>query len=104
MCGRFTRTADQKTIAQRFGVAKTTGEETASTPRYNIAPTQAVIVVNDDDPQLSNIDAILTDISPVVFDGDRAEYQMIRMDNGIRISHFILFVKDADGIWRLEFF
>jgi len=48
MCGRFTRTADQKTFAQRFGVAKTTDEETASTPRYNIAPTQTVIVVGDD--------------------------------------------------------
>lgn len=55
-------------------------------------------------PQLSHIDTILTDISPVAFDGERAEYQMIRIDNGIRISHFILFVKDADGIWRLKFF
>lgn len=55
-------------------------------------------------PQLSRIDTILTDISPVSFDGDRAEHQMIRIDNGIRISHFILFVKDADGIWRLKFF
>lgn len=55
-------------------------------------------------PQLGNIDRILTEISPVSFDGDRAEYQMIRVDDGIRISHFILFVKDADGIWRLKFF
>lgn len=55
-------------------------------------------------PQLSNIDRILTDISAVSFDGDRAEYQMIRVDNGVRISHFVLFVKDLDGIWRLKFF
>ena len=55
-------------------------------------------------PQLSNIDRILTDMSAVFFDSDRAEYQMIRIDSGIRISHFILFVKDADGIWRLKFF
>lgn len=55
-------------------------------------------------PQLSNIGRILTDISPVSFDGNRAEYQMVRIDNGIRISHFILFVKDGDGIWRLKFF
>jgi sugar lactone lactonase YvrE len=55
-------------------------------------------------PQLSNIDRILTDISPVSFDGDRAEYQMIRIDNGVRISHFVLFAKDLDGIWRLKFF
>lgn len=55
-------------------------------------------------PQLSNVDVILTDIGPVSFDGDRVEYQMIRIDHGIRISHFILFVKDRDGIWRLKFF
>lgn len=55
-------------------------------------------------PQLSHIDTILTNISAVSFDGERAEYQMIRIENGIRISHFILFVKDADGIWRLKFF
>jgi len=54
--------------------------------------------------QLSNIDTILTDISFVSLDGDRAEYQMIRIDNGVRISHFVLFVKDLDGIWRLRFF
>lgn len=55
-------------------------------------------------PQLSTIGTILKDISFVSLDGDRAEYQMIRTDSGIRISHFILFVKDADGIWRLRFF
>ncbi|PWB78676.1 MAG: hypothetical protein C3F08_08215 [Candidatus Methylomirabilota bacterium] len=54
--------------------------------------------------QLSNIDTILTDISFFSLDGDRAEYQMIRIDNGVRISHFVLFVKDLDGIWRLRFF
>ncbi len=55
-------------------------------------------------PQLSGIDTILTDITFVSLDNDRAEYQMIRMDNGVRISHFVLFVKDLDGIWRLKFF
>jgi len=55
-------------------------------------------------PQLSTIGTILKDISLVSLDGDRAEYQMIRIDNGVRISHFVLFVKDIDGIWRLRFF
>lgn len=55
-------------------------------------------------PQLSRINTILTDISFVSLDNDRAEYQMIRIDNGVRISHFVLLVKDLDGIWRLRFF
>lgn len=55
-------------------------------------------------PLLSAIDTILTDISFVSLDNDRAEYQMIRIDNGVRISHFVLFVRDLDGMWRLKFF
>lgn len=47
MCGRFTRTVDLNTIAQRFGVATIT-DERATPPGHNIAPTQTVIVVNDD--------------------------------------------------------
>lgn len=45
MCGRFTLTANIAAIAKRFSVAVS-----ASTysPRYNIAPTQNVIVVGDD--------------------------------------------------------
>ena len=45
MCGRFTLTTNLGTIAKRFGVARFL-EEVG--PRYNIAPTQTVIVVNDD--------------------------------------------------------
>jgi len=45
MCGRFTLTTNFGAIAQRFGVARFLEE---IGPRYNIAPTQTVIVVNDD--------------------------------------------------------
>jgi len=55
-------------------------------------------------PNLASIDQILTDVSFVDSFGARAEYQMIRMDDGIRISHFVLFVMDEDGIWRIRFF
>ncbi len=47
MCGRFTRTVDLTTIAKRFGVA-TMPDEMITPLRYNIAPTQTVIVVGDD--------------------------------------------------------
>jgi len=45
VCGRFTLTTNLGAIAKRFGVARFL-EEVG--PRYNIAPTQTVIVVNDD--------------------------------------------------------
>ena len=45
MCGRFTLTTNLGAIAARFGVARFL-EEVG--PRYNIAPTQTVIVVSDD--------------------------------------------------------
>ena len=45
MCGWFTLTTNLGAIAARFGVARFL-EEVG--PRYNIAPTQTVIVVNDD--------------------------------------------------------
>ncbi len=47
MCGRFTRTVDLNTIAQRFGVATIT-DERATPPGHNIAPTKTVVVVSDD--------------------------------------------------------
>ena len=55
-------------------------------------------------PQLGNIDMILTDVSFVSMDTDRTEYHMLRVDGGITRSYLILFVKDDDGVWRLEFF
>lgn len=55
-------------------------------------------------PQLGNIDVILRDISLIAFEDNRAEFQMIRFDNGVRVSYLVLFTRDDDGIWRLEFF
>jgi hypothetical protein len=53
---------------------------------------------------LSQIDQVLTDIEFVEMDEFQAEYRMIRADNGASISHFVLFVRDDDGVWRLKFF
>jgi putative SOS response-associated peptidase YedK len=47
MCGRFTLTTHLGAIAARFGVSRFL-EEVGHVPRYNVAPTQTVIVVNDD--------------------------------------------------------
>jgi PKD repeat protein len=54
--------------------------------------------------QFGQVDQILPDISFVSITVGRAEYQMIRVDNGVRLSYFVLLVKDNDGIWRLKFF
>lgn len=53
---------------------------------------------------LSQIDSVLTDISLASSDGEWAEFNMTRTDNGRPISHLVLFVRDADGVWRLHFF
>jgi hypothetical protein len=53
---------------------------------------------------LSQIDSVLTDISLVSFDGEWAELNMTRIDSGRPIGHLVLFVRDADGVWRLHFF
>lgn len=55
-------------------------------------------------PQLENIDDILKNITLVSMDDGRAEYEMIRVDDGIPLSYLVLFVLDGDGIWRLKFF
>jgi putative SOS response-associated peptidase YedK len=47
MCGRYTLTADLKKMADRFGTRLPPASATYN-PRFNIAPTQAVIVVGDD--------------------------------------------------------
>ena len=52
----------------------------------------------------NDIDVVLRDIAFVALEADRAEYQMIRMDRGVRLSYLVVFVRDDDGVWRLEFF
>lgn len=47
MCGRFSLTTNIGAVALRFGV-RTSLEDAGDVPRYNIAPTQTVIVVGDD--------------------------------------------------------
>jgi putative SOS response-associated peptidase YedK len=46
MCGRFTLSTDLKGVAERFSA--TPSGDVPDAPRYNIAPTQTVIVVSDD--------------------------------------------------------
>lgn len=48
MCGRFTLTADPKAIQQAFDLDNITGE---LQPRYNIAPSQPVAVITNQNPK-----------------------------------------------------
>lgn len=48
MCGRFTQQRDAAAVADRFGVQGTLFEPT---PRYNVAPTQAVAAVTPHGPR-----------------------------------------------------
>jgi putative SOS response-associated peptidase YedK len=48
VCGRFTLTSDIEVVARRFGVPVPADEwASCAPPRFNVAPTQSVIVVND---------------------------------------------------------
>ena len=71
----------------------------ATTSRDGYLPLLGALTV-----PLSQIDGVLTDISLVSADEDRAEYEMLRVDNGEIFSYFVLFVRDTDGVWRLKFF
>ncbi len=48
MCGRFTLTTEAKELAKRFGVEVSASFYRNIAPRYNIAPTQPVVVLADD--------------------------------------------------------
>ena len=53
---------------------------------------------------LSQVSASFTDLILEKVSGESATYKMLRVDNGLVLSHFIRFIRDRDGIWRLEFF
>jgi putative SOS response-associated peptidase YedK len=52
MCGRFTLTAEAKELANRFGIETSASFYKTVAPRYNIAPTQPVVVLDDDGERL----------------------------------------------------
>jgi len=55
-------------------------------------------------PDLSQIDAFLTNINLLTVEGNQAEFEMLRMSEGVQLSFYVLFVRDNDGIWRLRTF
>ncbi|MBI3610189.1 MAG: PKD domain-containing protein [Nitrospirae bacterium] len=40
----------------------------------------------------------------VRIDGDVAAYHVTQMENGVEKAHFVYFVRDANGLWRLQAF
>lgn len=55
-------------------------------------------------PYLADISASLQDIKLVDIKNGAAEYEMLAEHSGQTYSFYILFVKDSDGIWRIQFF
>jgi hypothetical protein len=53
---------------------------------------------------MDEIAAGLEEIDMVQVHGRAAEYEMWAEQEGQRYSFYVLFVKDQDGIWRIEFF
>jgi sugar lactone lactonase YvrE len=52
----------------------------------------------------ASIDVVLRDIAFVAAIDDSVEYSMLRLDAGVPISYIVVFARDEDGVWRLEFF
>jgi hypothetical protein len=52
----------------------------------------------------TSIDVALRDISFVTAIGDSVEYSMLRVEAGVPVSYIVVFARDEDGVWRLEFF
>src|SRR6266849_4431460 len=45
MCGRFTQTDAFDVLAERFGITVESGTNEELTARYNVAPTQAILII-----------------------------------------------------------
>jgi sugar lactone lactonase YvrE len=52
-------------------------------------------------PDLAAIAAHLRDITPLSFDGGIAEYVTTRDHDGTTFVHFIYFLQDVDGLWKI---
>jgi sugar lactone lactonase YvrE len=52
----------------------------------------------------ASIDVVLRDISLVTATDDSVEYSMPRIEAGVPVSYIVVFARDEDGVWRLEFF
>ena len=52
----------------------------------------------------ATIDVALRDLSFVAAVGDSVEYSMLRVEAGVPVSYIVVFARDEDGVWRLEFF
>ncbi len=63
--------------------------------RYNFELMQSILPVIVQD---------MTDITMKQIEGGLAEYEMITIQNSTEYSHYIEFVIDSDGIWKISFF
>ncbi|MCK7478870.1 MAG: carboxypeptidase-like regulatory domain-containing protein [Candidatus Moduliflexus flocculans] len=54
--------------------------------------------------KLPSLASSMRDISMMEAKGDSAEYVITRPQRGVEMSYFIYFVKDDDGIWRINAF
>ena len=55
-------------------------------------------------PAPATVDSTLTEIRLLGVRGDQAEFEMLRTEDGMELSFYVLFVLDHDGIWRLRTF
>jgi hypothetical protein len=55
-------------------------------------------------PELPTVGANLGDIWIIGIRVDLAEYELLVVEDGQTISYYVEFIKDTDGLWRVNFF
>jgi len=55
-------------------------------------------------PQLPSLVSAMREITMIEITENTAEYYITRFQKGVDISYFIYFIRDEDGIWRIQNF
>lgn len=53
---------------------------------------------------LGQIAAIMHSIDQVSVNEQIAKFTMYSTKNGVQVSHYVEFLRDSDGVWRLSFY
>ncbi len=78
MCGRFTLVADPDTVRETFGLGKSANAALSElTPRYNIAPTQAVAVITADEQNARHLEFFQWGLIPSWAKDPKIGYKLI---------------------------
>lgn len=86
-----------------FTAALATGDKARALAYFNTQAKEAYGPIFDDlQPIMPQVAASFSALQTVTLDGEVAEYAINRTINGIDRIFFVYFVRDFDGVWRLD--